>query len=64
MLGVSMRAVQELLGHAKIQMTEHYAHLAPRVKRDAVLLLDASAERSSRTVKRQGIGKSSQRTRK
>jgi len=40
MLGVSMRAIQELLGHATIQMTERYAHLAPQVKRDAVLLLD------------------------
>lgn len=40
MLGVSMRAVQELLGHAHIQMTERYAHLAPQVARDAVRLLD------------------------
>ena len=42
MLGVSLRAIQELLGHATIQMTERYAHLGPQVKRDAVLLLDGA----------------------
>lgn len=32
--------MQELLGHATIDMTMRYAHLSPNVKRDAVQLLD------------------------
>lgn len=38
--GVSLQAIQELLGHANLKMTMRYAHLMPQVKRDAVLLLD------------------------
>ena len=41
MRGVPLKAVQELLGHATIEMTMRYAHLAPDVTRDAVRLLDA-----------------------
>lgn len=40
MRGVSLKAVQELLGHESIEMTLRYSHLAPGVKRDAVRLLD------------------------
>jgi integrase len=40
MRGAPLKAVQELLGHATIQMTMRYAHLAPEVARDAVGLLD------------------------
>lgn len=40
MRGVPLKAVQELLGHATIEMTMRYAHLAPTVVRDAVRLLD------------------------
>ena len=40
MKGVPLKAVQELLGHASIEMTMRYAHLAPGVTRDAVQLLD------------------------
>lgn len=40
MRGAPLKAVQELLGHATIQMTMRYAHLAPEVARDAVKLLD------------------------
>jgi len=43
MRGVPLKAVQELLGHATIDMTMRYAHLAPDVTRDAVRLLDAPA---------------------
>jgi len=42
MRGVALKAVQELLGHATIDMTMRYAHLSPEVKRDAVQLLDRS----------------------
>jgi integrase len=41
MRGAQLKAVQELMGHATIQMTMRYAHLAPHVTRDAVRLLDA-----------------------
>ncbi len=38
--GAALKAVQELLGHATIDMTMRYAHLSPDVRRDAVRLLD------------------------
>ncbi|MDP7504601.1 MAG: tyrosine-type recombinase/integrase [Nitrospinota bacterium] len=38
--GASIKAVQELLGHADIKMTMRYAHLSPDARRDAVRLLD------------------------
>jgi integrase len=40
MRGVPLKAVQELLGHATIEMTMRYAHLSPHITRDAVQLLD------------------------
>lgn len=40
MRGAPLKAVQELMGHATIQMTMRYAHLAPEIVRDAVKLLD------------------------
>jgi integrase len=40
MRGVALKAVQDLLGHATIDMTMRYEHLSPDVKRDAVQLLD------------------------
>lgn len=40
MRGVSMKAIQELLGHATMAMTMRYAHLSPSTKRDAVDRLD------------------------
>jgi hypothetical protein len=46
MRGVALKAVQELLGHATIDMTMRYAHLSPEVKRDAVQLLDFPAPRT------------------
>ena len=46
MRGVPLKAVQELLGHATIEMTMRYAHLAPTVKREAVAQLDLPASGS------------------
>jgi integrase len=40
MRGVALKAIQELMGHATIEMTMRYAHLSPDVPRDAVKLLD------------------------
>ncbi|MCJ7797584.1 MAG: site-specific integrase, partial [Thermoleophilia bacterium] len=40
MRGVALKAVQELLGHATMEMTMRYAHLSPEVKREAVQVLD------------------------
>jgi site-specific recombinase XerD len=42
MRGVPLKAVQELLGHATIQMTMRYAHLSPDVRIDAVEKLTKS----------------------
>ena len=44
MRGVPLKAVQELLGHATMDMTLRYEHLAPDVRRDAVKLLDRPAQ--------------------
>lgn len=44
MRGQSLKAVQELLGHANIEMTMRYAHLSPEVKRDAVKVLDRAPD--------------------
>lgn len=44
MRGVPLLTIKELLGHATIQMTMRYAHLAPEVARDAVRLLDFSGQ--------------------
>lgn len=40
MRGVHMRALQELLGHKDIKMTQRYYHLAPEQLQNAVRLLD------------------------
>jgi integrase len=40
---VALKAVQELLGHATIDMTMRYAHLSPEVRREAVQVLDRPA---------------------
>ena len=45
MRGAPLKAIQELLGHATIQMTMRYAHLSPDVARDAVRLLDTRLAR-------------------
>jgi len=38
MKGVPLKAVQELIGHAIIEMTLRYSHLSPEVGRNAVQL--------------------------
>ena len=40
--GVPLEAVQELMGHATIEMTLRYSHLSPEVGRGAVQLLDSA----------------------
>ncbi len=37
---VPPQVVQQLLGHARIEETMRYAHISPRMKRDAVRYLD------------------------
>ena len=41
MRGAPLKAAQELLGHASIEMTMRYAHLSPNVTREIVGLLDS-----------------------
>lgn len=43
MAGVDLYTVKELLGHASIEMTQRYAHLAPHKLADAVAKLGATA---------------------
>jgi site-specific recombinase XerC len=40
MRGVHIRALQELLGHKTLIMTQRYSHLAPEQLQNAVKLLD------------------------
>jgi integrase len=51
MRGAPLKAIQELLGHATIQMTMRYSHLAPEVAREAVRLLDANEIRGKTVAK-------------
>lgn len=55
--GVPIRAVQELLGHADIEVTMRYAHLSPSVLTDAVAVLDPET-RSTVTRWSHGPGES------
>jgi integrase len=47
MRGVSLKAVQELLGHATMEMTMRYSHLSPEVGIEAVAKLDLKPTRQS-----------------
>jgi site-specific recombinase XerD len=40
MRGVPLKLIQELMGHATIEMTMRYAHLAPEARESAVQQLD------------------------
>lgn len=44
MCGAVLKGVQELLGHASLEMTMRYAHLSPDVRRDTVGLLDSGPQ--------------------
>ncbi len=59
MRGVPLKVVQELLGHATIEMTMRYSHLSPEVRRDAVMTLDwpATAEPVGQYLGNEGAGK-------
>jgi site-specific recombinase XerD len=47
MLGASPKAIQELMRHADLAMTQRYTHLSPAARESAVRLLDSpSASRS------------------
>jgi integrase len=50
MRGVPIKAIQELLGHATIEMTMRYAHLSPVLHQDAVQRLDFRATASGHQV--------------
>lgn len=47
--GAPLRAVQELLGHSTILMTERYAHVSPDTLRAAVALLSRGQQVGNRT---------------
>jgi integrase len=49
--GVPLAEVRDLLGHATVQMTERYAHLAPDNIRAAVARLESTASRSGHVEK-------------
>lgn len=51
MRGVHMRALQELLGHKNIQMTQRYSHLSPEQLQGAVKLLDDIIPPEARMLK-------------
>jgi len=50
MRGVPLTSVQELLGHATMEMTMRYAHLSPEVNHDAVATLDGTASAATVTA--------------
>lgn len=47
MRGVPLKAIQELMGHATIEMTLRYSHMTADVRRDAVRLLDQQPKAAS-----------------
>jgi integrase len=53
MRGAALKVVQELLGHATIEMTMRYAHLSPDVPRQAVKLLDGLGSAAGGSLGRQ-----------
>lgn len=54
MLGASPKTIQELLGHATLEMTMRYMHLSPATKQTAAQLLDQTAQILPDSTKRRG----------
>ncbi|MBV1862113.1 MAG: hypothetical protein KUG77_27090 [Nannocystaceae bacterium] len=48
------RRDDELLGHASIEMTMHYAHLSPAINRDAARALDTAGGDTLTPTKQNG----------
>lgn len=44
MKGTPLKVVQELLGHATIEMTMRYSHLSPEISENAVKVLDCRGQ--------------------
>jgi hypothetical protein len=44
MKGTPLKVVQELLGHATIEMTMRYSHLSPEISANAVKVLDTRGQ--------------------
>lgn len=57
--GVPIRAVQVLLGHSSVAMTERYSHLAPSTFRDARMVLEQLARGVPASVHGHPVGNSS-----
>lgn len=55
MRGALPKAVQELMGHATLQMTLRYAHLSPDARREAVRLLDRDPRGVTTDVTAEGL---------
>jgi len=52
--GASLKAIQDLLGHADLKMTMRYAHLAQNDLRDAVSVLSLKPRAAKTMVSKQG----------
>ncbi len=44
MKGAPLKVVQELMGHATIEMTMRYSHLSPQVSKETIKLLDTRGQ--------------------
>jgi integrase len=55
--GVSLKAIQDLLGHADLKMTMRYAHLAQNDLRDAVSVLSCAPKRARLTKANKARGR-------
>lgn len=49
--GVSLKAIQDLLGHADLKMTMRYAHLAQNDLREAVAVLSSPTNKAAQVVR-------------